>query len=202
MSPEEKPPEESASGHPLEPIGESAELDSSESENPSVDASEAQPTDSRDSNFGSAGVTPIETAALADSPNYDPPQSANLVIAEIVESSVEDLSLDDGATLNPTHFSSIPSPKIAGNLENMSANGGAIGSIVLGAWCVAGSFITNWSIINGVIGLLMGFWGLNSRKQRTAWIGIALCIIGIFLSLIQVNELINTYLNAVDENSF
>ena len=84
-------------------------------------------------------------------------------------------------------------------MENMSANGGAVGALVLGVWCLAGSLITNWSIINGLIGLLMGLWGLTSRKRKTALIGICLCLVGIFLSLVQANEIINTFLNAVDE---
>jgi hypothetical protein len=50
-----------------------------------------------------------------------------------------------------------------------------------------------------VIGLLMGFWGLTSRKKKTAWVGIALCVFGIFLSLIQVSELIGEYMTEAEE---
>ena len=86
------------------------------------------------------------------------------------------------------------------NFENLAAKGGAVGALVLGIWCLAGSFITNWSIINGLIGLMMGFWGLTSRNKKMACIGIALCMTGIFLSLVQVSELINVYIDARDEN--
>jgi hypothetical protein len=203
MSPEEKPPEEPVSDHVFEPLSESAELDSSmASENPFAASSEPNHVDSVESNSEPLEATLVDATALTEVQNDDPSAPADPVMAEMAESAGDVLSLAGGATLNPTHFSSIPAPPMAGSLENMSANGGAIGSLVLGVWCVAGSFITNWSIINGVIGLLMGFWGLTSRKQRTAWVGIALCVIGIFLSLIQVSELINTYLNAVDETPF
>jgi hypothetical protein len=122
-------------------------------------------------------------------------------MAEVAERAVEAFPNSDGAFI-PTELLAIPAPLNAGNLENMSANGGAIGSLVLGVWCVIGSFITNWSIINGLLGLLMGLWGLTSRKKRTAWIGIALCVLGILMSLIQVNELIKMYLKVVDETPF
>jgi len=203
MSPEEKPPEESVSDHLFKPLGESAELDSSTAaKNPFAASSEANPIGPNESISEPFEATIVETAAMTEAPYDDSSTPADPVVAEMAESTSEGLSLAGGAALNPIPFSSIPAPPMPGNFENVSANGGAVGSFVLGVWCLAGSFITNWSIINGVIGLLMGFWGLTSRKQRTAWIGIALCVIGIFLSLIQVSELIDTYLNAVDETAF
>jgi hypothetical protein len=124
---------------------------------------------------------------IAEAVMAEPADQADVVVAE-----------DMGFSASHSGFA-IAAPPMAGNLENMSANGGAIGSLVLGLWCVAGSFITNWSIINGVIGLLMGFWGLTSRKKKTAWVGIALCVFGIFLSLIQVSELIGEYMTEAEE---
>ena len=90
-------------------------------------------------------------------------------------------------------------PPLATNLQNLSANGGAIGALVLGVWCFAGSFITNWSIINGILGLLLGTWGLTSRRKKTAWIGIALCTIGILLCLAEFSELVNKWWYEVDD---
>ena len=90
-------------------------------------------------------------------------------------------------------------PPLASNLQNLSANGGAIGALVLGVWCFAGSFITNWSISNGMLGLLLGAWGLTSRRKKTAWIGIALCTIGILLCLAQFSELVNQWWYEVDD---
>ena len=133
-----------------------------------------------------------------DSSLGDEPTIAEAVMAEPADQTDVVVAEDVGFSASHSGFA-ISAPRVAGNLENMSANGGAIGSLVLGLWCVAGSFITNWSIINGVIGLLMGFWGLTSRKKKTAWIGIAFCVIGIFLSLIQVSELIGEYMQEVEE---
>ena len=92
-------------------------------------------------------------------------------------------------------------PPLAKSLQNLSANGGAIGALVLGIWCLAAAFVTNWSIINGLLGLILGFWGLSSRKQMIAWIGIAFCVAGVLLSLANISELVNNWMNVVDENS-
>jgi len=93
-------------------------------------------------------------------------------------------------------------PPLAKSMQNLSANGGAVGSLVLGIWCLIGSFITNWSIINGLLGLLLGVWGLTSRKKKMAWIGIALCVIGSLMAMIQIGEIVGEALNAVDESEF
>jgi len=90
-------------------------------------------------------------------------------------------------------------PPIPRSLQNISANGGAVGALVLGFWCLLGSFVTNWSIINGLLGLILGLWGLTSKKQKTAWIGIALCVLGILLSMVQISDIVNGWMNAVDE---
>ena len=198
MSPEEKPPENlDFDSHPS-PLDESTEFESPNATGShSVASSMASQLDS-----GEPIDAPIvKVYADAESAHVDAAGSADPVMAEIAHPNLPVHPAGE-ELLSQNQLLSIPLPSIAGNLENMSANGGAIGSLVLGLWCVAGSFITNWSMINGVIGLLMGFWGLTSRKQRTAWIGIALCFIGIFMSLVQVNELINTYLNTVDETPY
>ncbi len=90
-------------------------------------------------------------------------------------------------------------PPLASHLQNLSANGGAVGALVLGVWCFLGSFITNWSIINGMLGLLLGAWGLTSRKKKWAWIGIVLCTIGILLCMAEFSELINKWMYEVDD---
>ncbi len=191
MSPEEKPPKDSGSDSQLEPGGKSpAFIPPQAPKQPLTVSSGAIPSESSRSD-----VDPIVDAEIALHTMDD---ACDPVIAEMVEST-DPAQFYDGAVINPTHYASIPAPPMAGNLENMSAKGGAIGSLVLGGWCVIGSFITNWSIINGVIGILMGFWGLTSRNQKTAWIGISLCLVGVFMSLIQVSELINLYFNAADE---
>ena len=104
-----------------------------------------------------------------------------------------------GAAMNPRI--QLP-PPIAKSLDNLSAKGGAVGALVLGIWCIIGSFITNWSILNGILGLLLGIWGLTSAKKTTAWVGIICCLIGMSMSLLQVSDLISTYMNAIEEPQF
>lgn len=137
-----------------------------------------------------ANTEPVEAIAVETTDGDDQDDDSSPIMAEaVVESAPGDLAWKT------------PVPN-TGNLENLPAKGGAIGSLVLGIWCVLGAFVTNWSIINGLIGLLMGLWGMASRKQKTALLGILLCVLGIFMSLIQFNELINTYFTATEEVTF
>ncbi len=78
-------------------------------------------------------------------------------------------------------------------LQNISAVGGAVGSIVLGTWAILGSLLTPYSGINGLIGLGLGFWGLTLRKRLLAIIGIVLSLLAIGMSVLQVSELISVY---------
>ncbi|MEM7782966.1 MAG: hypothetical protein AAF939_01950 [Planctomycetota bacterium] len=92
-------------------------------------------------------------------------------------------------------------PPVDSSLENLSANGGAVGGLVLGAWCIAGSFFTNWSVINGLLGFPLACWGINySRKKKSAIVGLILCLIGIGLCMVQVSEWLNFYFNTVEES--
>ena len=131
--------------------------------------------------------------ATVDAELVTRPDASDLPQATIVEASFA----SPKAYLKP-----ISPPPIVDNLDNIAANGGAVGAIVLGIWSFLGAFITNWSIINGILGVVLGLWGLTSRRRRMALIGILLCLISIFLSLIQVGELVKIYMNPVDENPF
>jgi len=148
---------------------------------------------------------PVE-ATLADA--YTPEEASNVAGAEnseITRFFEDHAGVADMASAAMTgaggeiRIKLAPPPPLASNLQNLSANGGAIGALVLGLWCFAGSFITNWSILNGILGLLLGAWGLTSRRKKTAWVGIALCTIGIMLCLAQFSELINQWWYAVDD---
>lgn len=86
-------------------------------------------------------------------------------------------------------------------LENIQAKGGAVGAIVLGTLAIAGSFLTGYSAINAVIGLLMGLWGLSSPKPKLALIGLVLCIVGGFLSILDVSSAL-AWLNSPEPAEF
>lgn len=88
---------------------------------------------------------------------------------------VESLTADSPLTYTPA-------PPIPEDMDNVAAVGGAVSALVLGIWSIFGSFITPLSFINAVLGLLLGSWGLSSRKRRMARVGIFLCMAGIFLS--------------------
>lgn len=85
-----------------------------------------------------------------------------------------------------------PAP-IANELKNISANGGAVGAIVLGTWSILCSLITPFSAINALLALLLGTYGLTSQKKKLAVVGMLLGIIGGAMSLIETNEILNDY---------
>jgi hypothetical protein len=94
----------------------------------------------------------------------------------------------------------IPAPPVAAELEGIAANGGAVGAVVLGVWSILGSTLTSWSLINAVLGLAMGLWGLSSKRPRTAWIGIVLSVLGAFLSLAVVSEWVTGFWQTNDNS--
>ena len=63
--------------------------------------------------------------------------------------------------------------------DSVAANGGAVASITLGIWSILGSFFSSLSIINSLLGVCLGMWGLTSRQKKTAVFGILLCLMGI-----------------------
>lgn len=63
--------------------------------------------------------------------------------------------------------------------DSVAANGGAVASITLGIWSILGAFFSSLSIINSLLGVCLGMWGLTSRKKKTAMFGILLCLMGI-----------------------
>lgn len=175
MSPEEKTPDEREFASPAEIESQSSAAGDNVGDPP------VNGPDVSENNM-------LVDAMLVQQPGVEFPQ------ATVVEASL--------VTPVVAPFKQLSRPPMAANLDNIAANGGAVGALVLGIWSLIGVFITNWSIINSILGLLLGFWGLTSRRRKLAWVGILLCLISIFLSLIQVGELVNTYMNPVDENPF
>lgn len=66
---------------------------------------------------------------------------------------------------------------------NLAARGGAIASVVLGAWSIIGASITGYSFINAVLGLMLGFWGMTS-DVRWRQLGLVLSLVGLFACVI------------------
>jgi hypothetical protein len=70
--------------------------------------------------------------------------------------------------------------------SNFAAVGGAVGSCVLGVWSILGSLITPFSAINGIIGVVLGLWGLRSPRYKLSILGIVLAVIGCFMSVLRI----------------
>lgn len=95
-----------------------------------------------------------------------------------------------------TETSSVPrvaslAPPVASEFEGIAANGGAVAAVALGVWTIFGSMLTHWAAINGIMGFVLGIWGLSSKRPRLAWLGIILCIIGVLMIATSVNDMIN-----------
>ena len=80
--------------------------------------------------------------------------------------------------------------------SNQAANGGAINSLILGVLTISGAFLTPWSLLNGLLGLFMGVWGLTSTKKRMASLGLLLCTVGMVLCFFPVTESISQAIEA------
>jgi hypothetical protein len=76
--------------------------------------------------------------------------------------------------------------KLPPDRQRFAEIGGAVASVVLGAWSIAGAFLTPWSIINSLMAILLGFWGLTSPRRNWAVLGILLAFLGLFISGIHV----------------
>ena len=106
-------------------------------------------------------------------------------VAEVSDPEVADASeVVDGARYAETASQEIQplvSHQLPPQFQNVAAKGGAVGALVLGCLAVFGAFVTQWSLFNAIIGVLLGMWGLSSNMSRTAVVGMILCVIGFML---------------------
>lgn len=70
--------------------------------------------------------------------------------------------------------------------DSIAANGGSVAALVLGIWSIFGALFTSLSLINGMIGIVLGIWGLTSRKKSLAVFGIVLCFVGIMACMLNI----------------
>ena len=85
------------------------------------------------------------------------------------------------------------------NFQNLAAVGGAVGALLLGIWSIFGATISPYASINAMIGILMGCWGITSSRKKMAIIGIVLCLIGLGLSVREINGAMSNYIMQVEE---
>ena len=117
-------------------------------------------------------------------------ESDNPGVPDIVDGEIVVVAPGGIPPRTTSKYANLTPPSVAEELDGIAATGGAVGALVLGIWSILGSLLTYWSIINGVLGLVLGIWGLTSKHPRIAWIGILLCMIGCFLSMISISEII------------
>lgn len=128
--------------------------------------------------------------------------SNDVVVAEMVA----DAPLAMATALEPSHFAAaeftrVSQPATLGpRLENLAAKGGAVAAIVLGVLAVVGSFATSWSIVNALMGLAAGAWGLRSQHRKIAMVGILLCLIGAFFSAVEISDWLRSIWPVEEEN--
>lgn len=170
----------------------------SESDVEPVEAQLADSTPLAEQAVNTGAEEPIE-ASVADAEQAGPEKSQITQFFNDNQGTPQGASVAMAAAAGKISLEKFAPPPLAKNLQNLSANGGAVGALVLGIWCFLGSFITNWSILNGILGLLLGAWGLTSQRKRMAWVGIVLCTVGILLCLAEFSELINQWWYAVDD---
>ena len=168
----------------------------SEHDNPSSEDDESirdieQPSDSAGQENGDA----IETDLTNESSAGEDVVLAQVVSPDVVPAAVAPIFSPKVSAPGAGNFSMFRPPSLAqSGLDNMAAKGGAYGSLVLGIWASLGSLLTPWSAINGVLGLLLGVWGLTSHHQKISWIGIILSLLGIVLSFIEFSDMVRAFL--------
>ena len=131
-------------------------------ENPSSE----KPTDS---------ASPVDGILVSEQEGGDDPDSvlgneSTVVTAELVDESP---------------VAALLSTKSDDNLlqANLAAQGGAVASVVLGLMSIIGASVTSYSVINALLGLMLGLWGMSSNV-RWPWLGLMLSLVGIFACLI------------------
>lgn len=69
------------------------------------------------------------------------------------------------------------------NVQRLSSKGGAVGSVVLSLFGLAGLAISWYSVVNVLLALLFALWGLQSPLRSLAKVGLLLGILGLIVFL-------------------
>jgi hypothetical protein len=137
----------------------------------------------------------IYLAELASDPERPEEVSQGTPSHQVTQTSLGRREIGSSITADSPLAFTAP-PPIPEDMDNVSAVGGAVGALTLGVWSIVGSFITPWAIVNSMLGILLGLWGLTSRHRRWASVGMILCGVGFVLATIQISELIQYFFRA------
>lgn len=78
-------------------------------------------------------------------------------------------------------------PSVPAQFQNLSAKGGAVASLVLGLMAIIGISFSSLSLLNALLGLTLGLWGLTSNSPWISQIGIGLSLITVVLAAFVFN---------------
>ena len=83
----------------------------------------------------------------------------------------------------PPRAYATPAGPVDSKQRKLQTKGGAVAGVLLGTLSIAGAFLTGYSFINAVIGLVLSAWGWGSSANKLAKAGAVLSIIGMILSI-------------------
>jgi len=110
-----------------------------------------------------------------------------------------------GANHNPYRDRDAYAPPpldLGSELKNLSATGGAVGSFVLGIWSIISALITFFAFINAGLAILLGLYGLGSGRKKLAIAGIALGVVGLFMSFMEISEWVGNSISEAEQAEF
>ena len=146
-----------------------------------------------DSSRGPTDMEESTRTTVVDPASGEEAHDRPIIVAEIVGSGGRSQAIEVSEVF------SRPS-ELPPNFQNMAAIGGSVGALLLGIWSIVGATITPYSAINAVIGILMGCWGITSKRKKMAIIGMVLCLVGLGLSVSEINEIISNFFMQVDKS--
>lgn len=112
--------------------------------------------------------------------------------AELVETKAGDFRHLEASSETFLYPQELPN-SYSNEFSNMASIGGAVGSVVLGAWSILSALITYFAFINSILAVVLGIYGLNSRRRLWAIVGIVLGAVGFIMSMMEVNQMLSNF---------
>lgn len=123
-------------------------------------------------------------------PAANPVGTADVADAEVADAEVADVEIaGDAVTGAEVVKPKTPNYELAVDLsvQRLSAKGGAVGSVLLSVFGLAGMAFSSYSVINVLLAFLFAFWGLQSPLRSIAKLGLGLAGLGliVFIATLQ-----------------
>lgn len=118
-------------------------------------------------------------------PAANPVGTADVADAEVANVEVAGDAVTGAEVVKPK----TPNYELAVDLsvQRLSAKGGAVGSVLLSVFGLAGMAFSSYSVINVLLAFLFAFWGLQSPLRSIAKLGLGLAGLGliVFIATLQ-----------------